>query len=173
MLTILSLDRCVMEINIEEYYRKYGPMVYRRCMAILKDEDRASDAMQDVFVKLLRYKNRLTHKYPSSLLYTIATNICLNIIKSEKRISGSEIDDILHTVACYNEGESRVIAEDYLKKIFKDEKPGTKEIAVMFYIDKMKLQEIADISGLSVSGVRKRISKVRRVASEYREEFHE
>ncbi|MFW5808226.1 MAG: RNA polymerase sigma factor [Spirochaetota bacterium] len=162
-----------MEINIEEYYRKYGPMVFRRCMALLKDEDRAADAMQDVFVKLLRYKDRLKHKYPSSLLYTIATNICLNIIKSEKRMVNTDVDDILHMVACYDQGEDRVIADDYLKRIFREEKPGTKEIAVMFYIDKMKLQEIADVSGLSVSGVRKRISKVRRIASEYREEFHE
>lgn len=162
-----------MEINVEEYYRKYGPMVYRRCMTLLKNEDRAADAMQDVFVKLLRYKKRLKHKYPSSLLYTIATNICLNIIKSEKRMVNTDVDDILHTVACYNEGESSVIAEDYLKRIFREEKPGTKEIAVMFYIDRMKLREIADVSGLSVSGVRKRIGKVKRIAGKYREEFHE
>jgi RNA polymerase sigma-70 factor (ECF subfamily) len=162
-----------MEINIEEYYRKYGPMVYRRCMSLLKDEDSATDAMQDVFVKLLRYRKKLTHKYPSSLLYTIATNVCLNLIKSNSKSSNTDVDDILHTVASFNEGEKRVIAEDYLQQIFKDEKPGTREIAVMFYIDKMKLQEISDVSGLSVSGVRKRLSKVKRIASEFREEYHE
>ena len=36
------------DINIEEYYTRYGPMVLRRCRQLLRDEDRALDAMQDV-----------------------------------------------------------------------------------------------------------------------------
>ncbi|MDA3899586.1 MAG: sigma-70 family RNA polymerase sigma factor [Spirochaetes bacterium] len=161
-----------MDINVEEYYIKYGPMVFRRCLSILKDEDRASDAMQDVFVKVLRYKGSLKHKYPSSLLYTIATNICLNIIKSEKRVSPTEVEDVLHTIACYNEGESKVIADEYLDTIFEDEKEGTREIAVMFYIDKMKLKQISEVTGLSVSGIRKRLSKVKQIAATFKEEYH-
>jgi DNA-directed RNA polymerase specialized sigma24 family protein len=42
------------EINVEALYRKYAPMVLRRCRSILRDEDAAQDAMQDVFVQLLR-----------------------------------------------------------------------------------------------------------------------
>ncbi|MBN2434060.1 MAG: sigma-70 family RNA polymerase sigma factor [Spirochaetes bacterium] len=162
-----------MNINVEEYYVKYGPMVYRRCLAMLKNEDRAADAMQDVFVKILRYKGSLEHKYPSSLLYTIATNICLNIIKADKRVSPAEVEDVLHTIACYNEGESRVIVDEYLDSIFEDEKEGTREIAVMFYIDRMKLQQISDVTGLSVSGIRKRLSKVKQIAASFREDYHE
>jgi RNA polymerase sigma-70 factor (ECF subfamily) len=68
-------------IDIEEYYKKYCPMVLRRCRWLLKDEDKALDAMQDVFVLLLRNRDRLKGNYPSSLLYRIATNVCLNIIR--------------------------------------------------------------------------------------------
>lgn len=148
-------------------------MVFRRCRTLLGNEERASDAMQDVFVKLLRYKGSLKDRYPSSLLYTIATNICLNIIKSEKRVVENDAEDFLYTVACYNEGEDRVIADDYLARIFQDEKPQTREIAVMFYVDKMKLKEISDITGLSISGVRKRIGKVKKIAAGYKEDFHD
>jgi RNA polymerase sigma-70 factor (ECF subfamily) len=74
-----------MAVDVERYYRVYGPMVLRRCRAMLKDEDAAVDAMQDTFVRVLRYGDRLHGKAPSSLLYTIATNVCLNAIRSRGR----------------------------------------------------------------------------------------
>jgi RNA polymerase sigma-70 factor (ECF subfamily) len=162
-----------MEINIEEYYKKYGPMVYRRCLSLLKNEDEAGDAMQDVFVKLLRYKKSLEHKYPSSLLFTIATNICLNKIKLGKREADQEVEDLLYSIASYNEGEKKVIAEEYLDKIFKDDSLNIREIAVMFYIDRMKLKEISDLLGISVSGVRKRLDKIKKIAAPFRENYYE
>ncbi len=57
-----------MAIDIESFYRKYGPMVLRRCRSILKDEESALDAMQDVFVKILKKEKELTGDSPSSLL---------------------------------------------------------------------------------------------------------
>ena len=45
-----------MAIDVEAVYRKYGPMVMRRCRQLLKDEHKALDAMQDTFVKLLQYQ---------------------------------------------------------------------------------------------------------------------
>ena len=40
-------------MNVEILYEKYGSMVLRRCRRLLRDEDRAMDAMQDVFVRVL------------------------------------------------------------------------------------------------------------------------
>jgi RNA polymerase sigma-70 factor (ECF subfamily) len=60
-----------MEINIEEYYTRYGPMVMRRCRQLLRDEEKALDAMQEVFTKLMISKKRLRGIYPSSLLFRI------------------------------------------------------------------------------------------------------
>ena len=74
-----------MKIDVEAWYRKYGAMVLRRCRKLLKDEQLAVQAMQDVFVKLLDYQARLKDEYPSSLLYRMATNTCLNIIRDEKK----------------------------------------------------------------------------------------
>ena len=47
-------------LDVEALYRKYGPMVLRRCRSLLNDEDQAMDAMQETFVKLIRYRERLT-----------------------------------------------------------------------------------------------------------------
>ncbi len=170
-LQIPDRGNVLMEINVEEYYRKYGPMVYRRCMFLLRDENRAFDAMQDVFVRLLNYKDRLVHQYPSSLLYRIATNICLNIIKSEKKYADVDPEALLPMIASCEGEEKRLFARDFLDKVFRDEKPDTREIAVMFFIDKMKLREISEQTGLSVSGLRKRLGKLRQIALFYREEY--
>ena len=74
----------VMNIDIEDCYKKYAPMVFRRCSFMLKNEDEALDAAQDVFVSLLRHSKRLHGQFLSSLLYTIATNICLNRLRRRK-----------------------------------------------------------------------------------------
>lgn len=156
-----------MEINVEEYYKSYGPMVLRRCRFLLKDEDKALDAMQEVFVKLLQNAKKLKGDYPSSLLYKIATNICLNIIRSENRRPLTANEDILQYIASYEDVENKIILRDYIDNIFKFEKSSTREIAVMHYLDNMTLQEVADESGMSISGVRKRLrnlrSRVRRI----------
>jgi RNA polymerase sigma-70 factor, ECF subfamily len=149
-----------MEIDIAEYYRKYGPMVLRRCRILLKDEDRAMDAMQDVFVKLLQNKKRLKGDYPSSLLFRMATNVCLNIIRYDKSRPQADGDDILAYIASNDDMERRIEIRDYLDRLFAMEKASTSEIAVMHYVDKMTLNEVAEMSGLSVSGVRKRLRKL-------------
>jgi len=65
-------------MNVEMLYQKYGAMVLRRCRRLLREEDHALDAMQDVFVRVLQRQDSLKATYPSSLLYRIATNVCLN-----------------------------------------------------------------------------------------------
>jgi RNA polymerase sigma-70 factor (ECF subfamily) len=65
-------------LDIEQFYRRYGPMVLRRCQRLLRDPDKAADAMHDVFVEMLRRQETLTGDAPSSLLLRTATNVCLN-----------------------------------------------------------------------------------------------
>ncbi len=74
-----------MAIDVESLYTRYGPMVLRRCRAMLRQEDEAADAMQDVFVRLLVERSRLDPKACSSLLYRVATNVCLNRLRSRRR----------------------------------------------------------------------------------------
>lgn len=151
-----------MEIDVAQYYKQYGPMVLRRCRWILKNEERASDAMQDTFVKLIKYKDKLKGQYPSSLLYRMATNVCLNIIRSEKRkneVIGD--DDLLMRIAAIDDIEAEVETKDVLDRIFKREKESTRTIATLYLIDKMTLEEVAKEVGLSVSGVRKRLRTLR------------
>jgi RNA polymerase sigma-70 factor (ECF subfamily) len=146
-----------LNIDIEEYFRRYGPMVFRRCRQMLKDDEKAGEAMQEVFLKLLKSKDRLQNRFPSSLLFRISTNTCLNMIRSLRKELPLDDTDITTVCAFYPDIEKRVVFRDLLHRIFMREKPGTREIAVMRFLDGMTLEEVAGETGLSVSGVRKRI----------------
>ena len=47
-------------LDVDALYQKYGPMVLRRCRRLLGDEDEAVDVMQEVFVRLLQHRERLS-----------------------------------------------------------------------------------------------------------------
>ena len=154
-------DNSKSEINIEEYYQNYGPMVLRRCRQLLRDEEKALDAMQEVFTKLLIHKKRLKNQFPSSLLFRISTNTCLNMIRDQRSHPSLAGEEALAGIAAYDESENRIMLRDLLERIFRKEKESTRTIAVMHFMDGMTLQEVADEVGLSLSGVRKRIREFR------------
>jgi RNA polymerase sigma-70 factor (ECF subfamily) len=133
-------------------------MVLRRCRRLLRSEDKALDAMQDVFVQVIRNESRLAETAPSALLLRIATNICLNKLRSEKRHPEDRDDELVLQIAGANDdAESRSLGRTLLAKIFGRESESTKTIAVMHYVDRMTLEEVALEVGMSVSGVRKRL----------------
>jgi RNA polymerase sigma-70 factor, ECF subfamily len=148
-------------VDVEALYRKYGPMVLRRCKRLLGDEERALDAMQDTFVRVLRHSGRLNDRAPSSLLYCIATNVCLNILRSDRRHPKISGDEILLNVASAEDVEEKAVTRHLLDGIFQRERASTKTMAVLHYVDKMTLEEVASHVGLSVSGVRKRLAALK------------
>lgn len=150
-----------MALDVEALYRKYGPMVLRRCRKLLCEEEAALDAMQETFVRCLKSRQKLDARAPSSLLYCIATNVCLNVIRSEKRRGRTLGDEVLAEIASAEDVESAALARTALDGIFGRERPSTRAIAVLHYVDGMTLEEVAEHAGLSVSGVRKRLRTLR------------
>lgn len=134
-------------------------MVLRRCRSLLKDEDSALDAMQDVFVKVMNKQDSLKDNYPSSLLYTIATNHCLNIIRREKRMTTG--DEILDRIISSEILEEQAVNKMFLDQLFSGQKASTRTIAVLHYRDGLTLEETAEMTSMSVSGVRRRLRKLR------------
>lgn len=134
-------------------------MVLRRCRRLLRDEDRALDAMQDVFVRVLQRRDHLKATYPSSLLYRIATNVCLNRIRDQRfDLPG---DEVLMHIAGMEDLESRLDARAMLDRLFARHRDSTRTIAVLHFVDGLTLAEVAREVGMSVSGVRKRLRGLR------------
>jgi RNA polymerase sigma-70 factor (ECF subfamily) len=153
--------------HIEEYYKHYGPMVLRRCRFLLRDEEQALDAMQDVFVRLLARRENLRHQFPSSLLFRIATNVCLNMLRAGRKTPLNARDDLLMQIASFDEHEKRFM-------FVHQQKSSSREIAVMRFLYGMTLEEVAAETGFSVSGVRKRIRQLQQQCRAHggKEVFH-
>jgi RNA polymerase sigma-70 factor (ECF subfamily) len=148
--------------DIEALYRQHGPMVLRRCRALLRDEEVAVEAMQDVFVQLLRRRDSLHDAGLSSLLYTMATHTSLNLIRSRKkasgRVEGEEGEDLVEKIAGLSDRtEERTMAGQLLDRIFGRQPASSRLIATLHLVDGMTLEETAQEVGMSVSGVRKRL----------------
>ncbi len=149
-------------IDIESFYIRYGPMVLRRCRRMLNDEQSAFDALHEVFLKVVSNQNRLTGKYPSALLYRIATNVCLNFIRNERKHSLNEYLYILHNISFFENRDQESSARYLLGYILEKEKETPRKIAVMYFVNGMTIKEIAETMGLSISGVHKHLDKLRR-----------
>jgi RNA polymerase sigma-70 factor (ECF subfamily) len=148
-------------VDPEAYYLRYGPMVLRRCRSLLRDDDRARDAMHDVFVNVLRHRDRLEDSAPSRLLYRIATNVCLNLIRSARRrpeVAGDALDEQVSPGA---DPESTAVSRALLARLFGGELESTAMLAILHYQDGMSLNEVAREVGLSASGVRRRLLGLR------------
>jgi RNA polymerase sigma factor (sigma-70 family) len=152
-------------IDVESFYRRYGPMVLRRCLKLLRSEPQAEDAMHDVFVSVLSHEARLEESAPSGLLLRIATNVCLNRLRTRRRRPEDPGDDLLLRIAAGgHDSEGQTVARGVLARLFGDEGPlavSSRTIAVMHLVDGMTLEEVARETGMSVSGVRKRLRTLR------------
>jgi RNA polymerase sigma-70 factor, ECF subfamily len=156
----------VRDVDVEALSRRYGPMVLRRCRRLLRDEDEALDACQDVFVRVLERRQQLDGTYPSSLLYRIATNVCLNRIRDCGRRPTTRDEALLMSIACAEAPGAGSEARLLLDWLFGRQPESSRTIAVLHFVDGLTLEEVAQRTDLSVSGVRKRLRRLRETLTE-------
>jgi RNA polymerase sigma-70 factor (ECF subfamily) len=153
-----------MAVDVEAFYRSHGPMVLRRCRRLLRDEAKAVDAMHDVFVEILRRRDSLEVSSPAGLLLTTATHVCLNRLRTERRKPEDAEEQMLFQIASLGrEGnaEERSLAGRILTRLFAGQPDSTRLIAVLHFVDRLSLEEVACEVGMSVSGVRKRLRSLK------------
>jgi RNA polymerase sigma-70 factor (ECF subfamily) len=153
-------------LDVEALSRRYGAMVLRRCRRLLGDEDEALDACQDVFVRLLEHRVELNDAYPSSLLYRIATNVCLNRIRTRARRPATPDEELLASIAAAGEPGAGSHARLLLDRLFRRHPESSRTIAVLHFLDGLTHEEVARVTRMSVSGVRKRLRSLRETLAE-------
>ncbi len=155
-----------MAVDVDAYYRDLAPMVLRRCRRLLRDEERAVDAMHDTFVNLLRAEERLRDEAPASLLLRIATRVCLNLLRTERRRPEDRDEAALLAIAAADEPEARSLSRLVVGRLLGREQESTRVMAVLHYVDGLTLEEVGREVGLTAAAVRKRLGGLRRRAAE-------
>jgi RNA polymerase sigma-70 factor (ECF subfamily) len=139
-----------------EIYRTYGPAVYRRCLKLLRDKEAASDATQEVFVKLVRDIAKLDD--PAIVLpwlYRVATNHCLNVLRNKHRRGETPMDLEVADDVVEAPFPDRHLAGTILSHF--DE--GTRAVAVGVLVDGMGHEELAGALGVSRKTVERRLAR--------------
>jgi RNA polymerase sigma-70 factor (ECF subfamily) len=147
--------------DLENLWTRYGPLVLRRCRQMLRDEQEALDVCQDVFLQLLKRRDVLDIRFPSSLIYRIATNLCLNRIRDRRQWPDLIEDEQLARIARLDDPTPAVVARSVLGRLFARHRESTRVIATLHFVDGLTLEEVAKEVGMSVSGVRKRLRALR------------
>lgn len=153
--------------DFEKLYCKFGPMVLRRCRYLLKDEAKAMDAMQDVFVRILENETKISDVC-SSFFFTTATRVCLNQIRSDKYRNGVQIDVLAESIEDRFSSQQEEITNVslLLDIIFSNRDSKDREIAILYYVDGFSLEDTAKKMKMSVSGIRKRLGALKKYAGE-------
>src|SRR5256885_15827688 len=70
---------------VAELYEKHAAAVYGRCRYLLRNDDEAKDALQEVFAKALRALPEFrAAASPSTWILRIATHHCLNLHRARR-----------------------------------------------------------------------------------------
>ena len=107
--------------EIAEFFKRYGPMVYRRARQILGAEAEAEEAMQEVFIRALKGAESFDGRSQiSTWLYRITTNYCLNVLRNRKRrreLFEERISGSLPTAAQARQPESLIVVRRLLEDV--------------------------------------------------------
>jgi RNA polymerase sigma-70 factor (ECF subfamily) len=152
--------------EIEELYRKYGALVRRRARSILGDETEAQDAMQEVFVRVIAAMGEFRgQSQPSTWLYRITTNLCLNRIRDSRRrrerLAEAAEDGLAPMVpSSAPTPEARTTLRGVLARVDDD----LSQVAIFYYVDDMDQAEIASVLGVSRRTIGYRLDRFREEA---------
>jgi RNA polymerase sigma factor (sigma-70 family) len=147
-------------MTVKEYNRsveEYADSVYRFIRGNLKDEERASDIVQDSFEKLWRRVAEIDYTVVKSWLFATAYNNMIDIIRKEKRMTTLEPVHVNELVYESQYSDLQDILNEALLRL-----PEQQKISVMLRdYEGYSYKEIGDITGFSEAQVKINIYRAR------------
>jgi len=145
--------------DIETILNRYGDMLYRISVVLLKNHADSEDAVQETFIKyMLKSPDFSSENHEKAWLITVCTNNCRDILRKRSRTAGDS-EEILRNIAVDEE------SHEILEALFA--LPDKLRIVMtLHYVEGYKVNEIAKIIGKTSSAVKMRLSKGRTLLRE-------
>jgi RNA polymerase sigma-70 factor, ECF subfamily len=134
--------------EFERIYCEHSKFIYRTAYRITGNSEDAEDAMQTLFLRILRRELPADFsRNPKAYLYRAAVNIALNIVRARKSspLSDSCCPDPVSTEETRGEAEIR----QRLLRAMADLRPRAAEILILRHVHGYSDAEIAEFLGTS------------------------
>jgi RNA polymerase sigma-70 factor (ECF subfamily) len=153
-------------------YDRYQHMVYRTALAITGDSDAAADLLQDVFLRLHRFAPLVDVERPlEPWLYRVTANLSYTWVKRHKSWSKS-LEDIAEWLISGRKNPPLQQAEfddswAQVQQAVLALPLSQRVVVVLYYVNDLSLQEIADILDIPVGTVKSRLHYGRQALREH------
>lgn len=147
---------------------RYQDYVFTITFKVLKNREQAEEVAQDVFIKVYKMLGSFKQKSKfSTWLYTIAYRSALDQARKKKIRTDSienenrflQIEDRMGKSPAFN-----ILQKDlnqHLQNALEQLKPIDATVMSLFYLKEKNVQEIGDITGLSISNIKTKLHRVR------------
>ncbi len=153
-------------------YKRYSGKIFGKCLSLLKNENEAEDATQDIMMKILMNMSKFSGKSRfSTWIYSITYNYCIDFLRRKKKDLSVYMDDFIENMDVEDDVEDAFLLEMNVKrlKVVLEEIPtGDKTILLMKYQDEMSIREIGHILNKSESAIK---MKIKRAKQKFRQTF--
>ena len=145
-------------IDVEEALHTYGDMVYRLALVQMKNRSEAEDVFQEVFLRLVRYKDRIDgQEHLKPWLIRVTVNCCRKQFDSAYRRRTVPIDREIGEEQSYEMDTPGNPVYDAVLGLPDD----YRSVIHLFYYEQYSVREIAEILELSEAAVKTRLSRAR------------
>ncbi|KGN77052.1 hypothetical protein HW49_11025 [Porphyromonadaceae bacterium COT-184 OH4590] len=144
--------------------RYFQSKIFSLTFRMLCNEDEAKDVMQDVFIKAWLHLNDYDSKYHfSTWLYRIASNLCLDKIKSFEKTHLTTIKE--YNIASNQNIETELINKEIahnIKQLTNRLSAKQKLLFTLRYLEELDIPEIIDITGMSAAKIKSNLYLARK-----------
>jgi RNA polymerase sigma factor (sigma-70 family) len=142
----------------EYLYENYSGALYGLIYKVLKDEDKAADVMQDVFLKI--WKKIGDYDTSKGSLYTwmmnISRNAAIDLYRKEKNVFNIDIDDQTRNIDALHQDNPDINTMD-LRNIVDKLTPERKILLDLVYLQGYTQQEAAEKLDIPLGTAKSRI----------------
>lgn len=151
--------------DVETIVERYGDMLYRLCILMLKNESDAEDVVQETFIKYYRKAPAFENaEHEKAWLIQVATNGCRDLLRFRVRHPQAD-EEFLQ--ASSDEGQDTGILEALVSLPEK-----FRLVLTLYYVEEYKVEDIAKIIKKTPSAVKMRLQKGRKLLEKiYREAY--
>ena len=144
---------------------KYGNILYRTCLLMLKNTADADDVVEETYITYMQKAPEFSNdEHEKAWLITVAVNKCRNVIRYKSRHL-TEPEAALDTLIQNEE-------KHYILECLMSLQDKFRTVLTLHYIDGYKVEEIAAMINKSASAVKMRLQKGRNLLNEkYRKEY--